>query len=93
MSRRVVWKYPIPLTSGVTTFQIPEGARFLYCAEQGDSVSLWFEVPVGETRTQERGFRIFGTGDPSIDAHLTYVGTGSFSGGSFIFHVYEVSYE
>ena len=95
MSRRAVWKYPIELGAhaGVTTFQIPEGARFLHCAEQNGAMCLWFEVDPGETRTVQRGFRIFGTGDPSVDAHLSYVGTGLFNGGTFVFHVYEVSYE
>lgn len=94
MSRRAVWKYAIDLARGDTTteFQIPEGARFLYCAAQGESIGLWFEVPVGETRTQQRGFRIFGTGEGSIDAHLSYVGTAMFSDGAFVFHVYEVDY-
>lgn len=90
MSRRVVWKYPVPLAAGVSTFQIPDSARFLHCAEQGESICLWFEVRSGETVTQQRSFRIFGTGDASIDDHLTYVGTALLSGGSYVFHVYEV---
>jgi hypothetical protein len=94
MTRRVVWKFAIPLGThaGVTTFQIPEGARFLHCAEQYGAMCMWFEVLVGETRTVQRGFRIFGTGDETIDDHLSYVGTGHFNGGTYVFHVYEVSY-
>lgn len=92
MTARAVWKYPIPLTAGVSTFQIPEGARFLHCAEQGESICLWFEVRPAETLTQQRSFRIFGTGDPSIPDHLTYVGTALLSAGSLVFHVYEVMY-
>lgn len=90
MSRRVVWKFALDLAGGVsTTFQIPEGARFLHCAAQDNKVGLWFEVAVGETRTQQRAFRIFGTGQ-SIDDHLTYVGTAMFSDGAYVFHAYEV---
>lgn len=91
MSRRAVWKYAIRLgAGGVATFDIPEGARFLHCAAQADSVGLWFEVSPSETSTQQRAFRIFTTGDASIDAHLTYVGTALFSNGAFVLHVYEV---
>lgn len=92
---RVVLKYKIDMGThaGVTTFQIPEGARFLHCAEQHGDMCMWFEAAVGETRTVQRGFMIFGTGDGQIGAHLSYVGTGQFNGGAFVFHVYEVSYE
>lgn len=92
MSRRAVWKYTIDIDSDVTEFQIPEGARFLHCAAQGDQMCMWFEVPADETRTNLRGFRIFGTGDAAINDHLSYVGTGMFAGGRFVFHVYEVNY-
>lgn len=93
MTRRAVWKYAIELGAHpeVTEFQIPEGARLLHCAAQDHSMCMWFEVPVGETRTVRRGFRIYGTGDPGIDDHMSYVGTGFF--GAYVFHVYEVSYE
>lgn len=92
MSRRAVWKYPLSLEAGFIRYQIPEGARFLHCAEQAGSICLWFEVRPDESRTQLRTFRIFGTGDASVDDHLTYVGTALLSGGSFVFHVYEVEY-
>lgn len=92
MSRRAVWKFAIPLSAGVTTHQIPEGARLLHCAEQAEAICLWFEVRPGERATRQRSFRIFGTGDASIDDHLSYVGTALLSGGSFVFHVYEVEY-
>jgi hypothetical protein len=91
MSRRAVWKYPISLDGGITRYQIPEGARLLHCAEQAGSICLWFEVRPDEIRTQQRAFRIFGTGDAAIDDHLTYVGTALLSGGSLVFHVYEVT--
>lgn len=94
MTQRVVLKYKIDLGThaGVTEFQIPEGSRFMHCDSQDDAMCMWFEAPVGETRTVQRGFRIFGTGDPTIPEHMTYVGTGMFAGGRFVFHVYEVSY-
>jgi len=95
MTMRVVLKYKIDVGhhAGVTQFQIPEGARFLHCDSQGHDMCMWFEVPVGETRTVQRGFLVVGTGDPAIQEHMTYVGTGMFAEGRFVFHVYEVSYE
>lgn len=94
MTMRVVLKYKIDIGhhAGVTEFQIPEGARFMHCDSQGDDMCMWFECPVGETRTRLRGFEVFGTGDPTIPEHMIYVGTGMFAGGRFVFHVYEVDY-
>jgi hypothetical protein len=94
MTKRVAWKYTIDVGhhAGVTEFQIPEGARFMHCASQHDAMCMWFEVPVGETRTVQRGFLVVGTGDPAIQEHMTYVGTGMFADGRFVFHVYEVDY-
>ena len=97
MTARAVWKYAIDLGThaGVTEFQIPEGARFMHCASQGEAMCMWFEVPIrqGEVLpTVQRGFRIVGTGDPAIGDHMSYVGTGVFADGRFVFHVYEVNY-
>jgi hypothetical protein len=95
MTMRAVWKYAIRLGSHaeVETFQIPEGSRLLYCGAQGHDMCMWFEVPVDETQTVHRGFRVFGTGDASIQRHYSYVGTGVFDNGRYVFHLYEVSYE
>lgn len=92
-SRRAVWKYAIELgdPEGATDVRIPEGARFLHCAAQGDAVCMWFEVPVDSPRVVKRRFRLFGTGDPTIDTHLSYVGTGIFADGAYVFHLYEAS--
>lgn len=91
-SLRVVWKYAIELgdPEEVTEFQIPEGARFLHCAGQGNAICIWFEVPVNSVAAVRRAFRVFGTGDPTINPELSYVGTGIFADGSYVFHVYEV---
>jgi hypothetical protein len=97
MAERTVWKFPLhidPLTVQFTQVQrIPEGARFLHCAAQGNDVALWYEIPDPEAETVERGFQIFGTGNGPIGDHLTYIGTaqfvGALLGGSLVLHVYE----
>ena len=88
---RVVWKFPLSITGGstVTVHDIPQGARFLHCAEQGGAVALWYEIPDTNAATVARRFELFGTGTGSIPDHLTYVGTSMHYNGMLVLHVYE----
>lgn len=92
---RVVWKFAIEIGThaGVTDLLIPENAKLLHCAGQGNAMCMWFEVPEDSPRVVKRGFRIYGTGDATIDGGATYVGTGIFNDGAYVFHLYEVIYE
>lgn len=91
MGDHVVWKFAIPVT-GVTAmfsnvFAIPRGARLLTVREQGMELAMWFEVEP-EAEKEDRFFRIYGTGVSRVEGR--YTGTGIFSGGSLVLHVYEV---
>lgn len=91
-----MWKFPVSLDPialmGTQVTQIPEGARLVHCAAQGNAIGLWYEIPDEKsTVTEQHGFQVFGTGHP-INNHLTYVGTALFDDGNLVLHVYEVVY-
>lgn len=89
---RTVWVYRIPVDSLSALlgrdFHIPIGARFLHAAEQGSSISMWFEVDPAADR-EERTFHLFGTGTGPIGDELTWVATVPMLGGTLVMHVYE----
>lgn len=86
MSRRI-WKYQIPFYHRtVAPFAIPERARLVHVAAEGDSVSLWFEV-APENPKEPRVFEIFGTGHSIPESAGDYVGT--VIAPPLVLHVYE----
>jgi hypothetical protein len=86
MMHRVVWKYTL---AGVAELQIPEGARFLHCAEQHGEVALWFEVDQDRPPVARR-FSLLLTGELiNSRGDWGYLGTVLLRGGHFVVHVYE----
>jgi len=88
---RTIWKHVIPAKAVFMEvwLPIPVAARFIHCAPQFGEVALWFEVPDTEGSTANRGYRLYGTGQP-IDERFTYVGTALMHNGELVLHVYEV---
>lgn len=93
--KRTVWVYRIPVdvltASSTTIHRIPEGARFLYAAEQHGQTALWYEIPDPAARKRAHGFQLFGTGTGPIGDHLLYLATTLHAGGDLVLHVYEVA--
>lgn len=89
---KTVWKFALPVNvlsaSFSSVFQIPKGAKFLHCREQGGHLGLWFEVDPDAVK-EKRTFQLFGTGTGPIRNGLEYVGTGIFADGELVLHVYE----
>lgn len=94
MSKREVWKFAISgntITAMASNhIDIPEGARFLHCAAQGNSIALWYEVDTTAPVSTHQ-FHYFGTGLGPIPEDLVYLGTALFADGSFVLHVYEAA--
>jgi hypothetical protein len=88
---RTIWKYTLPITALTTVQWIPQGARFLAIAPQGDSIALWYEIPDPDAEKEKHGFQQFGTGASPIGDHLNYVGTTLHAGGQLVLHTYEVT--
>ena len=95
MADRTVWKFPLHVDAMTVQFTqvtfIPEGARFLHCAAQHNSIGLWYEIPDPDATKIKHGFQIFGTGNSPIGDHLTYVGSAIFHEGALVLHVYETA--
>jgi len=84
----VVYKYE--LTSGVNTFDIPEGAQTLCVQEQNDVICLWALVD-NERPTVQRTFIIYHTGQEiRVKAVKAYIGTVQINGGYLVSHIFEI---
>lgn len=84
-----IWKYQI--YPGQHTLQMPDGAELLCAREQGDSIALWAIVDVRTAGvTEPRRIGVFATGKPLPDLPMRFLGTACLSGGTIIFHVFEV---
>ena len=85
-----IWKYTLAI-GDFAIVAMPIGAEILLVANQRDEVCLWALVdPLAET--EERTFRIIGTGHGSegIDAR-SHIGSVLTMGGSLVWHVFEVA--
>lgn len=81
---KTIWNFQ--LGSGSTqTVEMPVGARIVAVGMKRSKVTIWAEVD-SEAETEERRFRVYGTGH-SIEDGWEYVGT-CFDG-PFAWHVYE----
>jgi len=92
MSTASVWKFPIPLTPGVTfPIDMPVGSKVLDAQIQHGQESdayLWALVPLGEERKEQRRFTWVGTGwklePPTAGAYVATVQEGT-----FVWHLFE----
>jgi hypothetical protein len=86
MARRV-WRFRVPVADA-TTLEMPKGAEVLTVQLQRGEPTLWAACDP-EVATETRHFRWVGTGHP-FDGPALYVGTVQFSGGSLVFHLFEI---
>jgi|HubBroStandDraft_6_1064221.scaffolds.fasta_scaffold17260_10 hypothetical protein len=84
---RAVYKYPLQVVDEVAV-SLPEGAEVLDVQAQAETPCLWALVDP-TAATEQRFFRLFGTGHPVAEDDLTYVGTFQLRGGVFVYHVFE----
>lgn len=86
-----IWKAVLQIADD-QEIEVPSGAEFLTVREQHEAPCLWFRCSPTAPRTVKRRIRLCGTGHPTAPmAHnSTYLGTVSLSGGSLIFHAFEM---
>lgn len=78
------------MTPGRFSHGIPEGAKILTLAVQGDAGEPQMWVLVDQhAPTESRTFHCYGTGWDISDEGIEYVGTFLTEGGSLVFHVFE----
>lgn len=83
---RVIWKFSLRVTDE-QTIAMSAGAKIQFVDTQHGSVCLWAEVEA-PLPTENRIFRIHGTGHNNITDNEVYV--GSCQMGQFVWHIYEV---
>lgn len=83
-----IWKFTLRIED-VQAIEMPLGAVVLSVGEQRGELVLWARVPVAHYQTEDRSFRIYGTGHQYHDIPRTgFIGTVQI--GSFAWHVFEV---
>lgn len=83
---RAVWKYQIPF-GGPAQVPMPFGAEVLSAQLQGSEICLWALVE-SDNPTQDRVFRIYGTGHLIEEARLVHIAT--IQAGVFVWHLFEL---
>ena len=69
---------------------LPKGAKVLCFANQFEVPTIWAEVDPSE-QTVSRAFRIIGAGHELLPVQgLSYIGTATFRGGTYVWHLYEL---
>lgn len=86
-----IFKYAVPFIGDEVEVMMPEGARVLSVALQLSRPQIWAAVD-DEAKAAPRRFRWVETGAPAGDlARAAFVGTVLLSGGSRVFHLFEVA--
>lgn len=89
MSRLVVWKFELPLGS-VAAASMPKGARLVHVGPDPLGVPcVWAEVDP-DAPTVRRLLGVIGTGHDVPMKAGRAVHVGSFVGGSFVWHLYDL---
>jgi hypothetical protein len=85
-----VYKYPLRFNE-YTTVEMPANAKVLAFRVQRSLPFIWALVDTTQPKTEQRRFRMCGTGHPIDEPSevLDYVGTAEMSG-ELIFHLFEV---
>ena len=83
-----IWK--LTLEWGHTNIKMPDHARVLSTAFQGENLRIW-AVVVPSNMQRERGFSVIATGEPNDKAIGNFVGT-AFHPAGLVFHVFDHGY-
>lgn len=85
-----VYKYPLDIQDEVVVM-MPKDARVLSVQVQNGRPCLWAAVDQNELTSEERWFRIAGTGHPIQDDVVDgFIGTIQMYDGRLVFHVFEM---
>ncbi len=92
--KRVIWKFTLKVTD-VQDIEIPHGSILLSVQTQNETPCLW--VLVYNTEAEKEVIRLItiGTGNPISDDDFDlrdFLGTYQLSNGSFVGHVFQVSF-
>jgi hypothetical protein len=82
-----IWKFPLEVTD-LAVVRMSIAARVLCVQVQQDFPMLWALVDPDQP-TEERRFRVIGTGHRIDDSLGAYVGTFQLANGRLVFHVFE----
>ncbi len=81
-----VFKYAVPVTD-YFYIDLPRGAELLTAQVQAGEPQLWARVD-DDAPTEQRHFRLVGTGHPAADTGK-HVGSFQMHGGGLVFHLFE----
>jgi hypothetical protein len=81
-----VWKFPLPISDRVTV-EMPAGAQVLAVQEWNNAPCVWALVDP-EAPSQNRFFKIVGTGYALPPLAGEYLGTVQTHGGQLVWHVF-----
>ena len=85
-----IYKYELEVTDRQAVL-LPPNASILSAQVQGGRVCLWVGLETDDLHLAEpRDIRIHGTGHPIAES-LRFIDTVQLSGGSLVFHVFEVN--
>jgi len=84
---KTIYKYEVH--PGEFSLNLPEGAIFLHCAEQGNTSQAWFEVDDLSYAGTTRYFESVATGG-RVPEGSEYLGTFTRHGGEFVWHLYDL---
>jgi hypothetical protein len=82
---KTAWKF---ILQPKTTVEIPDGAKILHVAQQGDHLCMWALVDPEQPKVK-RYFSVYGTGFDMPDDPGEFIGTALMNGGSLVFHIFE----
>ena len=87
-----IYKYGLALIDSQEVM-LPPAALILSAQVQGAKIYIWVELDTTEIALAEpRVIRIHGTGHPVPTKGSRFIDTLQLSGGSLVFHVFEVNY-
>jgi hypothetical protein len=84
-----IWKHI--LNDEINKVEMPKGATVLHFDNQRETFCIWEAHDDGTHETEVRTFVIVGTGHSADIDVERYIGTALFSGGSFVFHLFEAT--
>lgn len=92
MSRRVIYKYPLP-SYGQQTILMPMGSRILTVQTQKGVPHMWALVDLYTQTLETKTIIIYGTGHTIDEENIDYINTFQVDDGDLIYHVFEKKFK
>ncbi len=83
-----IYKYEIQIDDNFS-LKIPKESEILSFQTQHGTPYIWAKVNP-ENTTEERKFRLIGTGHPIKEKNLSFIGAIQLHQGTLIFHLFEI---